>query len=182
MWANSEPLMYCLATTDHCIPVYATETHSIAYFTDYEESSDSEIIASAQRIAEMSLNGSNCVGTPVADYSLGLDSRYSVEIEDEMWVPIESLKMGDTLSDGGMVFGIIQEECTDCRITPAGNIVSAAQLIYDRETETWIRAAYLYPQITVTSPPLVLYHLITTSGDGFRVMRNSELLWVRDYA
>ncbi len=144
---SSWPHMFCLATTSHRIPVYSPVSQKTYTFVDYEESSDPHVIAAAQRVAEMSLNG-QAICNPVMDYSLGLDTRLRVTLSDGSDIPLTRLRVGDYLANGARVFGLIREQCDSLVVDPeTGMFFSAAQLLFDMETNLWVRAKYLFPSV-----------------------------------
>ncbi len=150
----SWPYMFCLATTSHRIPVFSPATQQILTFVDYEESSDPMVIAASQRVAEMSLNG-HVVCNPVMDYSLGLDPRMCVTLSDGSDVSLLQLQVGDTLVNGARIFGIIREQCDSRVVDPdTGIFFSAAQLLFDSNTNLWVRAKYLFPLVVGSTEQL----------------------------
>jgi len=147
-------------------------------FADYEESSDPAVIAEAQRIAEETLNSGSDTGPTVTDYSLGLDPTFTVLMNNGIWAPLTSVKIGDILMGGASVTGVVREVCDlQCR-TPAGHFVSAAQLVF--YNGVWIRAAHVWPVTKQVGD--VLFHLFTSNNGSFVVGGDGEQWVVRDYA
>lgn len=189
----SLPTLICLATVNHRIPVLSGRGGDMGVgelydFADYEESSEPEVCAAAQRAAETFLNGPEGVGEPVADYSLGLGAGISVQMARGLWVPITGVSIGDRLHDGGVVAGIIQEECPMVTEMEPGVHVAAAQLLLSPETSgLWQRAGRLWPSATTTAgaaAPRVLHHLLVAGGDNSFRIRTPEgrVFLVRDYS
>jgi hypothetical protein len=173
--AESVDVMLCIATTNHRIPVVTCSGDRVVTFTDYEESSDPQVIAEAQRAAEVALGDS--VGETVPDFSLGLDPNLYIGMYSGSWKRLDTLELGDRLARGADVVGIIRETCATCVKSPAGNVFSAAQLI--RCENGWKRAAYVYPAI---SGEYILHHVIVSDNSSLYVYGNTEFLFVRDYA
>lgn len=169
--------LWCLATTNNRIPVI-TNMNKTEFYADYEESSDPEVIAEAQRIAEQRLNDGTA-GPTVPDYSLGLDPTLQVMMMNGLWKPLYEVKIGDILMSGASVIGIIQEFCKEQCVSPAGHYVSSAQLIY--HGDTWVRAAHIWPRAPETHQTS-LYHLMLSQDTGFTVGGDGEMFNVRDYA
>ena len=175
--AESLDVMLCIATTSHTIPVVTCTGDRIVTFTDYEESSDPQVIADAQRAAEVALCGPESVGETVSDFSLGLDPTLYIGMYSGSWKRLDTIELGDRLARGAEVLGVIRETCATCVKSPAGNVFSAAQLI--RSETGWKRAAYLYPAI---SGEYILHHVIMSDNSSLYVYGNTEFLFVRDYA
>ena len=177
--AESLEVMYCIATTNHRIPVLSCTGDSIIEFTDYEESSDPPVIVESQQNAEriLNANSNSGIGKPVSDFSLGLDPSLYVNIFSGNWKRLDTIQLGDTLAAGSTVIGIIQEQCSTCVRTPGGNIFSAAQLV--RHKGRWVRATYVYPPISGTH---ILFHVLVSDNSSISLYGNNEYISARDYA
>ena len=176
--AESLSRLWCIATTNNKIPI-VTNMNTMAIYADYEESSDPDVIAEAQRVAESSLNN-GATGPTVPDYSLGLDQTLQVFMKHSVWKPLHHVVIGDELIDGSRVTGVIREVCEAQCKTPGGHYVSAAQLI--RYGEKWVRAANLWSSVQPATD--ILYHIMTDKGlkTGITVGGDGEIFHVRDYA
>lgn len=176
--AESLPLIYCLATTTNTIPVIASD-HQIHTFADYEESYDPAVIAETQAAVETALNGE--AGPTVADYSLGLDPRFCVRIQDGPYREVNALRIGDVLESGAHVSGIIHEICAEVCVIPDTNglVVSAAQLVF--WNGRWQRAGNVWPRRR-TSSDTILTHILLDGNKTFSIYTLSGQLPVRDYA
>jgi hypothetical protein len=172
--AEQLPELICLGTTNNLIPIVSAVGTTV--YADYEESSDPAVIAEAQRVAEMTLNG--YAGPVVPDYSLGLDPTLLVLMDKGVWKPLASLEIGDVISGGDHVVGVIREVCQNLVRTPGGHLSSAAQLIHHEGQ--WIRACYVWtPSFQSTA---TLYHIMTKHGSPIVVGGDGEVFRVRDYA
>jgi hypothetical protein len=145
-------------------------------FADYEESSDPNVIAEAQRIAESHLNG-GVFGKTVPDYGLGLDPTFNVLMRSLTWKPLSQINIGDIVMGGATVTGVVREICPAQVASPGGHVVSAAQLIMHQGR--WIRAAHIWP---TTAGGGILYHIMVTGDQPFTVGGDGEVFVVRDYA
>lgn len=181
----SIPNLICLATEGNRIPVVRRDS-SILICADYEESSDPAVAGAAQQAAEAFLNGVTGVGEPLPDYSLGLGSAISVQLAGSNnrgpWVPITGVQIGDRLGNGGIVAGLIQEECELLTELEPGVHVAAAQLLL---SQGWRRAGRLLPEATFeVEGPRILYHLLVAGGDNSFLVRtpSGQHYLVRDYS
>jgi len=168
--------LWCLATDTNKIPIMSA-SGTIREFADYEESSDPDVIAEAQRVAEAALNPYGHVGPTVPDYGLGLDSTLFVLMKHNVWKPISQVCIGDELMGGGRIIGVIRERCDALCKSPGGHYVSAAQLI--QYGNRWVRAAHIWPAATYLYD---LCHLMVTNNAYFTVGADGEIFNVRDYA
>jgi hypothetical protein len=173
--ALSIPRLWCLSTTTNTIPVAGVGGHTLE-FTDFEESSDPEVVAVAQRTAEEGLNGRGSAGPTVADYSLGIDPTYGVHMLHGHWVQASQLRVGDSLAGGGNVVGIVREQCEELCKSPCGHYVSAAQLVMWEGR--WQRAAHTWPRVAGEQ---ILVQVLLDSSRPFTIGGEGEMYSVRDY-
>jgi hypothetical protein len=171
--AESLERLWCLGTANNRMTVVTNMGDHV--FADYEESSDPDVVATVQAVAERTLNNREA-GPTVPDYSLGLDPTLLVYMKDTTLKPLSQVRIDDDLMGGGRVTGIIREVCEQQCKTPAGHTVAAAQLILHEHG--WTRAAHIWPRYAPVTP--VLYHLMTTAP--FTVGGDGEIFMVRDYA
>lgn len=179
--AESLPVIYCLATTTNTIPVIAGDNSGCVHeFADYEESYDPAVIAETQSAVEEALNGAGRAGPTVADYSLGIDSRFCVRQHDGRTATMESLRIGDVLEGGGRVSGIIYEVCEEVCAVPntSGLVVSSAQLVF--WDGRWQRAGNVWARQRRDAEPLV--HVLLAANKSFMIDTHAGPLTVRDYA
>jgi hypothetical protein len=183
--AESLPEIWCLATSNNWIPVERADGR-VLMCADYEESYDPIVIAEAQKAAERVLNGAGWMaGPPVPDFSLGVDPAALVMLQDGSARPISDIRMGEILSNGARVVGLIREECaTLVHLPQSGIVVSAAQLIF--RSGHWQRAANVFAPAPARAAPQILCHLMLTGGEDQIIpimdpqTRRTYLL--RDYA
>lgn len=172
------PRLWCIGTTNNLMSVYAPSGRTLV-FADYEESSDPAVILEAQMAAEIALNG--CPAhTHLADYSLGLDPRVLVFMEDGGWLPIDRVRIGMRLASGDAVIGTIREECDAVCVSPGGIVVSAAQLVFADRKRGWVRAGTVWP--VGLGRGSILVHLMVSGGQNITIANTAEVLTVRDYA
>ena len=164
----SLPYLDCLNTDSHKVLINNT------IFADYDESESPEVIKATQKLAEQCLN-SGVSGPTATDYDLGLDGLIQIKMADGVFKPLSHISIGDKISQGGVVMGIVQEQVFNICIVDNDVRVSAAQLIW--VDKNWIRAGSKYPVINLNKPE-VFYQLITDlniivtkSGTMFRDYR-----------
>jgi hypothetical protein len=164
----SLPYLDCLNTDTHKVLINNT------IFADYDESESPEVIKTTQKLAEQCLN-SGVSGPTSADYDLGLDGLIQIKMADGVFKALSHISIGDKISQGGIVMGIVQEQVFNICIADNDVRVSAAQLIW--VDKKWIRAGSKYPVIKLNKPE-VFYQLITDlniittkSGTMFRDYR-----------
>lgn len=133
----------CLNTSNHRIPVGDSTvfgSKELLWFTDYEETEDPVVVLTAKRLAECSLNVAE--QSQNTDYSLGLDPRLHVVMEDGSWRLITDVRTGDHLKsatrDPCYVTGIA-EEIVDSTVKIAGTeyLIGASQIIREDASVRW---------------------------------------------
>lgn len=167
--AESIPLLYCLNTTSNHIWIQGTEK---VMFTDYDESSDPDVIQEAKSAAEKELNG--FAVNSDSNYNLGLDPKALVHMQSG-YRHLDQIKLGDVVRGGASVVGIIKEICVDCCKTPGGLLLSSAQLVFKK---SWSR--HIYPKIPGS---YILYQLVLSDNSPIylHAKDHSEEVIVRDY-
>jgi hypothetical protein len=167
--AESVPFLYCLNTSSNCIWIQGKDK---VMFTDYDESSNPDVIREAKAAAEHELNG-YALDTD-SDYSLGLDPKALVHMQNG-YRQLDQIKVGDVVRGGAYVVGVIREICADCCKTPGGLLVSSAQLIYNG---SWSRN--VFPRVTGR---VILYQLVLSDNSPIYLHNkdHTEIVLVRDY-
>lgn len=181
--APSLPVIYCLATTTNTIPVVSPVDGAVHRFADYEESSDPAVIAETQRAVELAINGDSA-GPTVDDYSLGLDPRFCIHLQDRSARMVADLQLGDVLESGARVVGLVSEVCDLVCDVPntSGLVVSAAQLVF--WDGRWQRAGNVWTALSTTAAKerTVLRHVLLEDMKTFVIYTEAGPLPVRDYA
>lgn len=167
--AESIPLLYCLNTSSNCIPIQGMKN---LLFTDYDESSDPDVIRKAKAAAEIALKG--FADSESDDYNLGLDPKVLIQMNEGI-KSLDTIELGDVVRGGATVIGIVKELCMNCCLTPGGLLVSSAQLIYkgswSRSMFTPIPGAFVLKQVILSdNSPLFLLN-----------KEHTEFLLARDY-
>jgi hypothetical protein len=170
------PRLICLNVEGHRF-----QTASGLWVADYDESSDPQVVAEAQQVAEKALNGGvgmSSSETPVEDYSLGFDSDVLVQLADETWKPARNVQIGDVLTGGATVLGIVEEECEATCLAENALRVSAAQLVL--KDGVWQRAIRVFPR-EEPDIPMVLRQFVTSRAGPLCIRKNAVTVWIRDY-
>lgn len=135
---NSDDLLYCVNTSDHKIPVeYLT-------FMDYDETSEGD--KETLNFIDSRLNG--FTKPKNKDYTYE-DSCFAIEEHSKIKtklgiVAAKDIKIGDTLSTGCEVVGLIRRQVTEvCRL-PNGIQVTPATLYWKKEANQWSRCGEDY--------------------------------------
>jgi hypothetical protein len=167
---SSLPLLCCLNVAGHAFTLA-----SGLRVADYDESSDPVAAAAAQRLAEAALNG-GFAAAPVADYSLGFDGAAEVLLADGTWIAANSLQLGDVVSGGATVCGLVRESCASTCVH-GGVRVAAAQLVYTEPQKQWRRAATVSAAV-----PAILTQCITDTCAPLCIRApGGSPLFLRDY-
>lgn len=176
-FAMSLPYLVCLNTSTHTVRINNT------IFADYDESESPEVIKATQKLAEQCLN-SGVSGRVTSDYALGLDGLTQIKMCDGSYKQLNKISIGDAISQGGSVLGLVQEEAMNICIIENDVRVSEAQLLWT--ANKWVRAGSKYPIIKLAKPE-VFYQLITDlniivtkSGDMFRDYREVNIPEMED--
>lgn len=159
--AESIPELVCLNTDTHVVNLCGT------VFADYDESSDPRVIETTQALAEMQLNSGSFdkMNEKTSDYSLGIEGGMPVVLKNGEKRSIKDIRIGDELLGGGVVMGLIKEQCSWITTLPNGRYVSSSQLIWDNDFSLWRRAAFVYPEKSgMMSAPLTLYQLSVSNN------------------
>jgi len=171
--AESIPELVCLNTDTHVLEIDGIT------FADYDESTDENVVMTTQALAEMLLNSGHFdeMNDNTKDYLLGLESNMPIVLKDGSSKPILDIRIGDELLGGGIVQGLIKEQCFWLVKLPSGRLVSASQLMWDANFNMWRRAAFVYPDACVKlAGGATMYQLTVTNN----VIESTDVLF-RDY-
>lgn len=141
---NSDDLLYCVNTSDHKIPVeYLT-------FMDYDETSEGD--RDTLNFIDSRVNG--YTKPKNKDYTYE-DSCFAIEEHSKIkttsgLVEAKDIKIGDKLSTGCEVVGLIRRKVTEVCQLPNGIQVTPATLYWKKETNEWNRCGEDY--IWTTEP------------------------------
>jgi len=172
----SLPELVCLNVSGHKFKIGKHEL----IVADYDEHSSEEVVNKAQKMAMSALNGQQSEKDAVEDYSLGVDGQVFVRMENDTWVPIKTINIGDSVWNSGKVLGIVKEK-SDSVVCVNGNNFATAQAIYDPESKSWVRAGAKWPQL-IENNETILYSLITMNCSTLHISdANDTEYHIRDY-
>jgi len=129
---NSDELLYCLNTTDHTIPIECLT------FLDYDETPECD--AATLKWIESRINAKESVGKSYSyrDACFAINERAKIRTKRGL-VDAQDIKMGEKLTTGSEVVGIIRREVSEvCRLSN-GVAVTPATLYWDKEAAEWKR-------------------------------------------
>lgn len=171
--ADSIAELVCLNTDTHVFELNGT------IFADYDESGDATVVQTTQALAEMRLNAGlfDEMNEKTSAYELGIDGSMQVVYKNGSSKAIADVKIGDELLGGGVVMGLVQENCKWVCKLPNGLLVSSSQLIWDKDFSLWRRAAFVYPDNCILlEKPATLYQLTVTNN----IIESIDMMF-RDY-
>ena len=170
---DSEDYLYCLNTDNHIIPV------GLLQFLDYDETSAAD--TQSMRMIEQRINNepSTTIQKPYpfteCGFGIAEDARIWVSTKDgnKLLKIIKEVQVGDTLSTGSQVVGLIRKQITECCIVDGVEITPST--LFWNGTK-WIRFGEVYP-VKITS---------TCTSVALIVTPNSQIelengMYVRDY-
>lgn len=130
------PILYCLNTSTNTIPI------GKYMYKDYEETSDPAILSKFESIVEMTYNSKPLQenkrkrSRPLEYRRTGTSPFANIVLEDGMSKELKNIKIGDTLSKGGKVLGVVYHK-TDSKFVWMDNNIPV-------EKGTWILDDQLY--------------------------------------
>ena len=174
-FATSIPELVCLNVTGHRFAVGLTGL----VVADYDEHSSVDVVSATQKVAAAALNSGVVADTEVvADYSLGVEGDVLVCMMDGTWKRMDAIAVGDYVKHSGKVLGVVKEKCDSTVTSSQGFVFSAAQLVYDNMSNTWVRSAKLWKE---THGATVLYNIITEKTGAVYVRKGQFAEYIRDY-
>jgi hypothetical protein len=176
--ADSIPFLMCLNTSTHCIPIGNN------LFKDFEETSDISILKEFTALVEQYYNGFvyNVHRFNHVDFynkERGFAAGTLVRMNNGI-IPIEEVRIGDTMSRGGKVIGVFQHGLTYRPVDWAQGLTMGLG--------TWILnqdfLTYAGETATIVPEHSTVYHLMTehatfevmdSFGNVFTVLDDQEL-------
>lgn len=168
-WRSERPL-YCLNTDTHHIPVeYLT-------FMDYDETPDGD--EETMRWVEQWVNGGEPMESSKAsmtEYGFAVEETAIISTKNKGSIAANELEIGDRLSTGCEVAGVIRKEIREWVVLPTGERVSASTLYWNASENRWLRLGEMYPIVRSETPLQAMSFVVTphsqlelTSGWIFR--------------
>lgn len=136
-WDSEEPL-YCLNTNTHHIPIKGY------VFMDYDETPSAD--AETMTWVESHLNGLPSSlpspSTPLyQEYGMALHPTTGIRMASGLIQEAETLRLGDRLSTGGVIAGVIRKQVSETTTTEDGLHITSSTLYWDTPSSTWKRFA-----------------------------------------
>ena len=162
---ESDEYLYCLNTNNHIIPV------GILDFLDYDETSEADSIT--MRMIEERINGVPSPSTPYRFVESGFALHENARICVKSGVlPIKNVRIGDVLSTGSQVVGVIRKCVTEvCMVN--GIRITPSTLFWDGYM--WVRFGERYE---IHAADTEMISLIVTPNSQIELENG---LYVRDY-
>jgi hypothetical protein len=175
--ALSSSRLICLNVTGHMFGVGKKQV----IVADYDEHSNSSVVAATQNLALRTLNGGVLPKHPVVkDYSLGMDKLFLIRMADDSYKLVGSVKIGDDLHGCGKILGVVHELC-DSVVGVDGLYVAAAQPLMDTECGAWVRGKYHSKFSSEPGRSLELISFITEHCSTITLHTGTKELFTRDY-
>lgn len=169
---NSDAPLYCLNTSTHTIPIeYLT-------FLDYDETAEGD--ADTLQWIEGKINGKESVGKsyPYADACFAMNEEAKIKTQDGV-VAAKDIKIGDKLSTGSEVVGLIRREVSEICTLSNGVQLTPATLYWEKETEQWKRFGEHQAYTTRQTKEMVSFVVVPNSQieleDGTRIRDYMEV-------
>ena len=170
---DSEDYLYCLNTDNHIIPV------GLLQFLDYDETSAAD--TQSMRMIEQRINNepSTTIQKPYpfteCGFGIAEDARIWVSTKDgnKLLKSIKKIQVGDTLSTGSQVVGLIRKQITECCVVDGVEITPST--LFWNGTK-WIRFGEVYP-VKITSMCTSVALIVTPNSQ----IELENGMYVRDY-
>lgn len=173
----SIPVIICLNVENHRFVISNDDGSFKATVADYDEHDGAEVIRQTQQIAMKALNGH--ASHTVSDYSLGIDRNLLIKMEDGSWKHVYDIHLQDSLWNGGCVLGTVEELC-ESTVVLDGKHVSQAQILFDSESQQWVRAGSKW-ESSISNNPQILRSFITERCGTLHVRHGDREYFIRDY-
>ncbi len=178
VWDKDEPL-YCLDTENNQIPIKGM------IFLDYDETQTAD--KETMKMIEHRLNATNATSASAInisdeqdkflEYCPGIDEDIEIKIKRNNTIILEKAKniqIGDELSMGGKVIGLIRRNATEYCETKEG-IITPSTLYWDAQQNKWRRIGQIY-EVQQGNKIVVSFIVISNSQ-----LELSSGLVIRDY-
>ena len=149
----------CLITAKNTIPVIDT-CGNIHNFSDYLESCDESVMRYQRGLIYNKLS----MSLPEIPTGFNLiDSKTPIFMDNNKYIDISYVKIGDKLNDNNDVVGVIQQYVNEIDVIYIDNIMYAfSNIIF--QNDSWITIKMLKNSYSITKYTGIMYNLITTKG------------------
>ncbi len=166
VWNEDNPL-YCLDTDDNKIPI------ENMIFLDYDETSNAD--KDTMKMIESRLNANiSEEHDNFIEYCPGIDEYTQIKLKDGTSISADKIKIGDTLSMGGKVVGLIRRKIFEYCDTQYG-IITPSTLYWDNDMKIWRRIGKIH-EIKHGEKEVLSFIVVSNS----QIELNSGLI-IRDY-
>jgi hypothetical protein len=120
-------------------------------FLDYDETPTGD--QETMRYVENRINATSTsleIPYKFKEYGFGLDENAKIKTLDSGIVLSKDIKVGDKLSTGSMVVGVIKKIAHEQCVLPNGTYVTPSTLYWDSVMNMWIRYGETYPFVSKT--------------------------------
>jgi hypothetical protein len=173
--------LLCLNTDTHTIPI------GNYLFRDYDETNTAD--KETMRFVESRMNAGPAIPSTQSysftDSTTTLQRNARIKLKDGTFKAAKCMQIGDELSTGSKVVGIVHKQQTEFCAVPGNTgkteFMSPATLLWDSASSKWIRAGELHTPFSLLSPPtspLVFVSFIVTPNSQIELESG---LQVRDY-
>jgi hypothetical protein len=175
--------LICLNTDTHTLPI------GDYLFRDYDETNTADV--ETMRFVEARVNGEAAAAAPTpakpysfTDSNTGLQRSARIKLKGGAIKAARNIQLGDELSTGGKVVGIVHRQQTEfCRVptsTGKTEFVSPGTLVWSSLANKWVRAGELHTpfRLKPSLSPLVFLSFIVTPNSQIELESG---LTVRDY-
>ena len=166
--------LICLNTSSNRIPI------GRHIFRDYDETSLAH--KKAIEAANIQLNGSSAADIKTAfgdkwtELYPSISPTTQVRLRNGSLRSASAVVLGDIMTTGDQVVGILQHLLTEICQLPTGELVGAGTLIYNTHTNVWVRAGDIYA--VHKSSPIIYNSFITLPGSKIELASG---VFLRDY-
>jgi hypothetical protein len=173
-WESDEPL-YCLNTNNHLICI-----NNIT-FLDYDETEEGDF--ETMNMIDNMINGTNNINTTskIKEYASCYSKNTPIILKNNEITTIKNIKIGDILSTGATVCGVINRKIYEKVELNINNIhlsCSSSCLIWDEKNNMWKRSGELSKIISCDEE---MVSLIVTPNSQFEIGNLINNIRVRDY-
>lgn len=168
---NSDIPLHCLNTNNHRIPVGNYE------FCDYDETEEGDF--KTMKMVETQINSIQDIYEkpyPFKEYSPAINGKSEIMMKNGTSKWSKNVKIGDILSTGATVIGVIEREVSEvCEIT-GGNVVTSATCIW--HDKRWERAGTIFTVQHRSSAPEIFITFIVVPSSLIELRGG---IFIRDY-
>jgi hypothetical protein len=144
-------------------------------FCDYDETAEAD--TKTMEFIESRINGfrSESSKRVLAEASPSLHPHTPVKLQDGTIVKARDLRIGQRLSTGDLITGLLHKEVQEVCEIGAGEIVGSATLVW--KSGRWLRAGYFTPLLRYDTP-VVFIGLIVLTGSQIELKSGTR---IRDF-